>query len=129
MPLFGRRSPGAAKDREGPLKEAGGDAFRVAIDYVKQETLEPIKGLGRFLAFGVAGSVLLAVGLVLLLVALLRALQTETGTTLTGNLSWVPYGCVAVVALVVMGVLAWRVTRGPAVKRQPPAQAHESKRA
>lgn len=103
---------------QGPLRQAGGDAVEVLVAYVKQETLEPIKGLGRFLVFGVAGSILLAVGVVLLLVALLRALQTETGTTLSGNLSWVPYGCVAVVALLVMALAGWRITRGPAARHR-----------
>ena len=30
------------------------DVLRLAVAYAKQETLEPIKGLGRFIAFGVA---------------------------------------------------------------------------
>ncbi|HVM55085.1 MAG TPA: hypothetical protein VM262_18005 [Acidimicrobiales bacterium] len=59
--------------------------------YAKQETVEPIKGLGRSAAFGVAGSLLVSIGLVLLVLAGLRALQTETGTTFTGNWSWAPY--------------------------------------
>ena len=37
------------------------------------------------------GSLALTVGAVLLLLAGLRALQTETGTSFTGNLSWLPY--------------------------------------
>jgi hypothetical protein len=59
--------------------------------YAKQETVEPIKGLGRYAAFGIAGSFLLAIGLVELAVGGLRALQTETGTTFAGNWSWAPY--------------------------------------
>ena len=38
-------------------------------------------------------------GVVLLLLALLRLLQTETGTTFAGNLSWIPYLIVTVVAV------------------------------
>ena len=48
------------------------------VAYVKQETLEPIKGLGRFALFGVLGSLLIGTGVVLLSVGILRALQTET---------------------------------------------------
>ncbi len=67
---------------------AGGDFVHLVVDYAKQETLGPLKSLGRFVAFGVAGSR----GPVhrrdvLLLLAGLRALQTETGSTFTGNLS------------------------------------------
>lgn len=104
----------------GSLRDLGGDALQVALDYAKQETVGPLQGLARFLVFGVAGSILLVTGLVLLLVGLLRVLQTETGTALSGNLSWVPYGCVAVVALVLIGLAAWRVARGPAARRRPP---------
>lgn len=76
----------------------------LVVAYAKQETLEPIKGLGRFIAFGVAGSILLATGLVLLVLALLRGLQTELADTFDGNWSFAPYlitlvACVVVLAL------------------------------
>lgn len=67
--------------------------------YARQETVEPLKGLGRFVAFGVAGSVMLGTGIVLLVLGGLRALQTETGDAFDGNLSWAPY----LIALVVSG--------------------------
>lgn len=72
--------------------------------YAKQETVEPIKGLGRFVAFGVAGSLLLGTGSVLLAIAALRALQSETGSVFDGSWSFVPYlitlvGCVVVIAM------------------------------
>jgi hypothetical protein len=51
---------------------------------------------------------------------LLRLLQTETGGTFNGNLSWLPYVIVTVVALMVIGLTAWRVTKGPAARRLPP---------
>lgn len=101
------------------LRQTGGDTVQLVIDYVKQETLEPLKGLGRFLAFGIAGSIALCAGLVLLAVALLRLLQTETGSTFAGHLSWLPYVIVAVAALAVVGLAAWRVTKGPAERRLP----------
>jgi hypothetical protein len=67
------------------------ELWELVVAYLKQETIGPIKELGRFVAMGVAGSVLLAVGLPLLVLSLLRALQAETGESLTGNLTWVPY--------------------------------------
>lgn len=71
--------------------------------YAKQETIEPIKGLGRFVAFGVAGSLLLGVGVVLLVLAVLRALQTETATVFDGNWSFAPYLLTLVVCAAVIG--------------------------
>jgi hypothetical protein len=106
-----RGQSGAGKGLGG-LRATGGETVRLIIDYVKQETLDPLKGLGRFIAFGVAGSVALAIGLVILSVAFLRLLQTETGTTFAGNLSWVPYLiCTAVVVLIAALALK-TVTRG-----------------
>lgn len=81
------------------------------VDYAKQETVNPLKALGRYLAFGVAGSLLLAIASVLLVLAVLRALQTETGTALTGNWSWVPYLATMVIVAVVIAALAMVVNR------------------
>jgi hypothetical protein len=108
--------------RSGPsdgLTTAGSDFLQLVVDYAKQETLEPIKGVGQFVAFGVAGSVVLSLGTALLLLALLRLLQGETGSAFTGNLSWLPYLITAVVAVAVAGLATWRVTRGAAKRTAP----------
>jgi peptidoglycan biosynthesis protein MviN/MurJ (putative lipid II flippase) len=96
----------------GGLRSSGGEAAQLVIAYVKQETLTPLKGLGRFILFGVAGSVALAIGLVILAVAFLRVLQGETGTTFTGNWSWAPYLICTVVVVLVAAVAVMAVTRG-----------------
>jgi hypothetical protein len=96
----------------GGLRTSGSETLQLIIDYVKQETLDPLKGLGRYVLFGVAGSVALAIGLVILSVAFLRLLQGETGTAFTGDLSWVPYVICAVVVVAVAAVAVWAVTRG-----------------
>ncbi len=70
----------------GGLRTSGGEAVQLVIDYVKQETLTPLRGLGRYILFGVAGSVALAIGLVILAVAFLRLLQGEMGSAFSGNL-------------------------------------------
>lgn len=82
------------------------ELWQLVVDYAKQETVVPIKGLARFVAIGVAGSAALGLGLVLLVLALLRALQTETDTTFTGNLSWAPYAITLVACVVVAGLAA-----------------------
>jgi hypothetical protein len=84
------------------------------VAYFKQEAIEPIKALGRFVAFGMAGALLLSIGLVLLTLSGLRALQTQTGTTFTGNLSWAPY----LITLVVAGLLAALAARQISAKRK-----------
>ena len=79
------------------------EAFDLLKAYLRQELLGPLQGARRWLVMGLVGSVALIVGVILLLVALLRALQTETGAAFSGNWSWIPY-LVAVGAL--MGVIA-----------------------
>jgi hypothetical protein len=94
------------------VTETGEDLLQMMVDYARQETLGPLEGIGRYVAFGVAGSVCISLGLVLGLLAGLRALQTETGSTFHGNLSWVPYVIIAAVAFVLLALAAWGVTRG-----------------
>lgn len=76
-------------------------AFDLIKDYARQELLQPLAEIPRWLALGLAGTMALIVGLFLLLLSLLRALQTETGTAFAGNLSWIPY-VISVVALAVL---------------------------
>ncbi len=101
------------------LRNAGDDAFQLTVDYLKQETVEPLRGLGRFLYMGIAGSCFLAGGILLILLGVLRLLQTETGTALTGDWSWVPYAAVVVLGIAVVGVAAWRITAGPGQQKLP----------
>lgn len=118
---------GGESRRGGGLTAAGGDFLHLVIDYAKQETLGPLKSLGRFLAFGLAGSLAIAAGSVLLLLAGLRALQTETGSSFTGHLSWLPYLMVAGAAIAVSVLAAWRIAKGPGAKRAG-ADGHDKKR-
>ena len=80
--------------------------------YARQETIDPLKNLGRYLGYGLGGSVVLGIGLLLLLMSGLRALQTETGSTFTGNLSWIPYFIVGVGLLIVIALASVVIKRG-----------------
>ena len=109
------------------LRHAGDDAFQLTVDYLKQEVVQPLKGLGRFLYMGIAGSFFLAFGILLILLGVLRLLQTETGTALTGDWSWVPYAVVVVLGIAVIGVAVWRITAGPGKEKLPEVMArHEA---
>jgi hypothetical protein len=95
--------------RGGSLRGSGNELVDLLVAYAKQETIGPLKGLARYVAFGLTGSVAIAAGLVILLVALVRLLQTETGSVFGGSLSWLPYLIAALVALAVLATAAWRV--------------------
>jgi hypothetical protein len=92
----------------------------LVIAYAKQETLEPLKGLGRYVGFGLGGALLLGTGICFLAIGLLRALQGNRGWAVHGNWSWVPY-VVDVVLLVVIAALVWlaRSKRSEKNKRSP----------
>ncbi len=83
-------SPGT-RARATPIPQQVTDLRDLVVAYVKQETVVPLKSLGRWIGFGIGGSLLMGFGVVFLAMAGLRALQTETGETFTGNWSWVPY--------------------------------------
>ena len=73
------------------LPTLAAELWDLVRSYALQETIEPMKGVGRYVLFGVVGSTFLGIGLVLLALSGLRALQDETGSTFHGNWSWAPY--------------------------------------
>lgn len=89
------------------LPEQIADLRELVVTYAKQETVEPLKNLGRFVGFGVGGSVLVAISGVLLTLGSLRLLQEEASDTFDGNWSWAPYAIVMVGA----GVAAFLAVR------------------
>jgi len=93
----------------------------LVVAYAKQETVEPIKGLGRYVGFGLAGAILMGFGIMFLAIGVLRVLQEETFPHLTGNWSWVPYAVVVVatglLALLFFKIAQTRAKRSKAVTK------------
>ena len=98
----------AAKGDDKGVAVLGNELLGLVIAYAKQETVDPLKSLARFVAWGVAGAILIATGGVLLVLTAVRAAQAETGNHLHGNYTWVPYAGGLIVAVV--GAV-WAVTR------------------
>lgn len=73
------------------IRAHGQDLAQLVVAYVKQETVEPLRGIGRFLGLGLAGSLLVGLGQLFFLLGVLRFLQEETGSAFRGHLSFVPY--------------------------------------
>jgi hypothetical protein len=101
-----------AKPTQKSVTEIGQELFDLLKAYAQQQTVDPLKALGTYLAWGAAGAILLAAGVFFVALSALRALQTETGSTFSGNWSWVPYLIVAVGVAAVIGLAAWRITHG-----------------
>jgi hypothetical protein len=87
------------------------ELWTLTKDYARQETIDPLKGIGRYLAYGFAGAVLTSIGVILMMLALLRALQDKTGSTFHDNLSWVPYVIVLTVGTVVVVFAFSRISK------------------
>lgn len=88
-----------------------GEVIDLVKTYARQETLGPLKGAGRWIAFGAAGAVALGFGLSMLLLGLLRLLQNEAPEVFDGNWSWAPYAITLVAAVLVMGLAFMHVKK------------------
>jgi hypothetical protein len=95
-----------ADHRPPPLPQLITELRDLVVAYLKQQTLVPLQQLGRYIGFGLAGSLLLGFGVLFLAMSGLRALQEESGDTFTGDWSWVPY-IIVIFALMVGGALVW----------------------
>lgn len=82
------------------------ELWALTKDYARQETVEPLKGVGRYVAYGLAGAVVGSFGVVLLLLSLLRGLQDHGGDFFDGNMSWLPYVIVLAVASGLVAIAA-----------------------
>jgi hypothetical protein len=87
----------------------------LVVAYAKQETVEPLKGMARYAGFGIAGALLVGIGVAFLSVGMLRGLQSLNGWAVHGNWSWVPYLAV-VIALVLTASGIW-VTQSRRARR------------
>jgi membrane protein implicated in regulation of membrane protease activity len=101
---------------ETPPREQIQELKELLIAYFKQETIDPLKGLVRYVGFGLLGASLIGTGICFLAVGGLRALQTETGTTFTGHWTWAPYGITVAALLIIASTAIWKA-RSPRSSR------------
>ncbi len=85
-----------------------GEVIEYVKTYAQQETLGPLKGAGRWLGFGAAAALCMGLGLMLVLLGVLRAVQFEVDRLATGSLSWAAYGVTLLVTLVLLAVTLLR---------------------
>jgi hypothetical protein len=99
--------------RTGSLSANVTELWELVLAYAKQETVDPLKALLRFVAWGLAGAVCLSLGVVLLALGGLRAIQFETFPHLAGNLSWIPYLAIVAFCGVILVLAVTRITKVP----------------
>src|SRR5215213_6813339 len=96
-----------AKRKDKGLSGEAQDLLQLVIGYAKQETIEPVRNLGRFVGFGLGGALAGSLGAVFLLLGSLRFLQTRSTFEGDGWRSSVPY----LVVLIVSGGIAFGALR------------------
>ncbi len=104
----------AAKNGNSPKKVVE-ELKDLLIGYARQEILTPLTRLGKTLKLGVLGALSIGVGLVFLVIAGLRLLQTEASGVFDGNMSALPYVVVlagVVVVLAAAVVIRARLSKG-----------------
>ena len=81
--------------------------------YAKQETIDPLKGLGVYLAIGLGAALSTALGVGLLLLGLLRLLQAESHgwVDASGRSSVAPYLLLFLVSVLLIYLLARRIPK------------------
>ncbi len=88
-----------------------GEIIDLVKTYAKQETVGPFRNTGRYLARGLAGAFLMAIGLILLSIAGLRAMQTETHAFDHGW-SWAPYLIMVATTGLIASFFVLRIVKG-----------------
>ena len=88
-------------------------------EYARQETLGPLKGAARWLAFGAAAAIMLGAGTSLLVLAVLRLVQHEFAPTFEGRwMSLLPYVIALFASLIVIGLAVSRIGKSSLNKDQ-----------
>ena len=87
------------------------DLWELLRDYAKQETVDPLRAVGKFIGFGIAGAVLFAIGTVFGVIAVLRVLQEETGEHLTGSWNFLPYAVAFLLLVLVLMACIRTITK------------------
>jgi hypothetical protein len=113
-------NPNAAKSSTASGVTGVKELASMAVSYAKQETVAPLKGLGRYAAAGFSSAICFATGLFLLALGALRGIQAATGASdnkrggLDGSLNWIPYllaVLVCVLLLAFIGIAAKRAAK------------------
>ncbi len=110
---FNVRLPGRGDDAAASFGTLAREFKDLVVAYAKQETLDPLKVIGRFVVWGVLGALMLGLGIGLMTLAILRLLQGELGDHLSGSLSWVPYAGGLLFAAAVAGLALSRIGKRP----------------
>jgi hypothetical protein len=111
-------NPNAAKTSTASGVTGVKDLASMAISYAKQETIAPLKGLGRYAAAGFASAFCFAAGLFMIALGALRGIQAWSGADdakqegrFSGHLTWIPYVLAILICLALLGLIGYAAKR------------------
>lgn len=91
--------------------EGAQEMQQLLTTYAKQETLQPLKQLGKYLGLGIAGSLLIFIGVFFVGLATLRLLQSLDVFAGAAWMSTLPYLASIAVLGLAMGLIYGSLTR------------------
>ncbi|MFM8722967.1 MAG: hypothetical protein ACKORD_01685 [Acidimicrobiaceae bacterium] len=92
-------------------KNSTSEMFEMLINYVKRETLKPIKGAGRWIIFGILAALSLSIGIVLGAIGVLRLAQAVLFADST-SWSWMNYMVALVICVAVLFLAVSKIRKG-----------------
>lgn len=95
-------------DRKDGTETAVEELIDLTKAYLRQETIDPLRSLGRKVGYGLLGSLCVGIGVVFLGSAILRLTPRHIGATSRGILSSAAYFVVGLVLVAVVGI-SWKV--------------------
>lgn len=116
----GAGSTGAtSRPRSVPPGQQIADTVQMVKDYARQETLDPIRIAGKWIAFGLVGAVLIGSGTLFLALGILRMMQTEWPDTFDGRwMKMLPYAAALLFSVIVIVLAALRINKDPLSKEK-----------
>ena len=98
-------------DNKSEEKVKVSELYDLIIKYAKQEAIDPIRGAGRWIGFGLFAAVLISIGIVIGSLGVLRLVQT-TPLGVSNSWSWLCYLITVLICLLVGFIASSRIKRG-----------------
>ena len=95
------------------IPELATELFEMSKEYLRQETVEPMKRLGSYAGLGIGGGVVFAIATILGVLALYAGMQVLMNELLGGN-EWyivLARGITKLVAGIGAGLVGWRMSK------------------
>ena len=105
------RVPDDKSEAKSEEKVKVSELYELIIKYAKQEAIDPLRGAGRWIGFGLFAAVLISIGVVIGSLGVLRLVQT-TALGSSNYWSWLCYLITVVICLVVGFLTNSRIKRG-----------------